>query len=69
MYTFLLCNFYNFYYVYLKILRFKICFENCANNKREQKRMEGVINNDNENEFYRYFHLVYCDISIDNKAS
>ena len=46
MYTFLTYTpiFYNFYDMYLEILRFKICFENCAKSKRkEQKRTKGVL--------------------------
>lgn len=31
--------------MYLDILRFKICIENCAKNKcKEQKEMEGLLN-------------------------
>ena len=34
---------YIFYYVYLEILRFKICIENCAKSKwEEQKETEGI---------------------------
>ena len=38
MYIFLLCIFIIFYYVYLEILRFKICFENFAKSKQEEKK-------------------------------
>ena len=42
--TFLLYIFYNIYYVYLEILRFKIYFENCAKSKREeQEKSKGVV--------------------------
>ena len=37
--TYLLCIFNNFYYVYSKILKFKLCFENCPKNKREKQKM------------------------------
>ena len=38
MYTFLLCIFIIFYYIYLKISRFAIYFENSAKSKREEQK-------------------------------
>ena len=43
MYTFLLCIFYNFYYMYLEILKIKIYIENCEK-VNEKKKTEEVLN-------------------------